>query len=64
MQVMAYSTLSEDATNEEARKLLFVEMTEVALWGNATDLSLLSNLSLDQIQSLQGREAIANSDPS
>jgi hypothetical protein len=33
-------------------------MTEIALWGNATDLSLLSSLSLDQIHSLQGRKAI------
>lgn len=33
-------------------------MTEIALWGNATDLSLLSSLSLDQIHSLQGKEAI------
>lgn len=42
----------------EAAYLLFVEMTEVALWGNATDLSLLSKLSLEQIQSLQGAQAI------
>ncbi|KAG9621147.1 hypothetical protein KCU64_g21451, partial [Aureobasidium melanogenum] len=41
--------------------MLFVEMTQVALWGNATDLSLLSNLSLDQIQGLQGAEAILKS---
>jgi hypothetical protein len=42
----------------EAAYLLFVEMTEVALWGNATDLSLLSQLSLEQIHSLQGAQAI------
>lgn len=45
-------------TNEEAQRLIFYEMTEIALWGNATDLSLLSSLSLDQIQSLQGEKAI------
>lgn len=45
-------------TNEEAQRLIFYEMTEIALWGNATDLSLLSPLSLDQIQSLQGAKAI------
>lgn len=45
----------------EEQKMLFLEMTQVALWGNATDLSLLSNLSLDQIQGLQGAEAILKS---
>ncbi|KAI4749836.1 hypothetical protein E4T52_17346 [Aureobasidium sp. EXF-3400] len=45
----------------EEQKLLFFEMTQVALWGNATDLSLLSNLSLDQIQGLQGADAILKS---
>ncbi|KAK1756640.1 DUF89 domain protein [Echria macrotheca] len=44
--------------DEETQRLLFFEMTEVALWGNATDLSLLSSLSLDQIHSLQGKKAI------
>ena len=45
-------------TDEEAQRLIFYEMTEIALWGNATDLSLLSSLSLDQVHSLQGRKAI------
>ncbi|OIW27837.1 DUF89 domain protein [Coniochaeta ligniaria NRRL 30616] len=45
-------------TNEEEQHLIFSEMTEIALWGNATDLSLLSHLSLDQIHSLQGAKAI------
>ncbi|KAK3935282.1 DUF89 domain protein [Diplogelasinospora grovesii] len=45
-------------TDEEAQRLIFHEMTEIALWGNATDLSLLSSLSLDQIHSLQGKKAI------
>ena len=45
-------------TDEEAQRLIFYEMTEIALWGNATDLSLLSSLSLDQVHSLQGSKAI------
>ena len=36
-------------------------MTEIALWGNATDLSLLSHLSLEEIRGLQGRNSIAKS---
>lgn len=45
-------------TDGPAAQLLFEEMTQIALWGNATDLSLLVKLSLDEIQSLQGSAAI------
>jgi len=41
----------------EAEKVLFTEMCEICLWGNATDLSLLTNLSYEDIQKLQGSEA-------
>ncbi|MGH2195781.1 ARMT1-like domain-containing protein, partial [Enterococcus faecalis] len=41
----------------EAEKALFIEMCEICLWGNATDLSLLTNLSYDDIQILQGSNA-------
>ena len=40
----------------EAARLLFREATALALWGNATDLSLLTNLSLEDIQKLQGQK--------
>ncbi|KAI1817225.1 DUF89-domain-containing protein [Poronia punctata] len=46
-----------DAETEEARKLLFTEMCEICLWGNATDLSLLTSLTYEDIQKLQGSEA-------
>lgn len=42
---------------KEAEKVLFTEMCEICLWGNATDLSLLTNLSYEDIQKLQGSEA-------
>lgn len=42
---------------EEAERLLFMEMCEICLWGNATDLSLLTTLTYDDIQKLQGAEA-------
>lgn len=51
--------LTNAANDEEAARVLFFEMTEMALWGNATDLSLLSALgSLDDMRSLQGKAAI------
>jgi hypothetical protein len=45
------------AHDPEADRLLFTEMCEVCLWGNATDLSLLTSLTYDDIQRLQGSEA-------
>ncbi|KAG5987125.1 hypothetical protein E4U54_005116 [Claviceps lovelessii] len=49
---------NSDVTHaEEAEKLLFTEMCEVCLWGNATDLSLLTNLTYEDIQKLQGSKA-------
>ncbi|KAK5135914.1 hypothetical protein LTR08_004372 [Meristemomyces frigidus] len=47
---------SEEA-KEQAEKALFTEMCEICLWGNATDLSLLTNLSYEDIQKLQGSES-------
>ncbi|KAK2875615.1 hypothetical protein FQN49_001575, partial [Arthroderma sp. PD_2] len=42
---------------EESDKILFIEMCEICLWGNATDLSLLTSLTYEDIQKLQGAEA-------
>lgn len=53
------TVVSNNVSEAAAEKLLFEEMTQIALWGNATDLSLLTKLSLEDIQSLQGSEAIA-----
>ncbi|KAL2015733.1 hypothetical protein VTK56DRAFT_4904 [Thermocarpiscus australiensis] len=46
-----------DHHDTQADELLFREMCEVCLWGNATDLSLLTSLTYDDIQKLQGAEA-------
>ncbi|KAH3666699.1 hypothetical protein WICMUC_005516 [Wickerhamomyces mucosus] len=43
--------------DSEALKILFTEFTEISLWGNATDLSLLATATLDDIKSIQGAEA-------
>lgn len=42
---------------DQAERLLFSEMCEICLWGNATDLSLLTSLTYEDIQKLQGSEA-------
>ncbi|KAG9248074.1 hypothetical protein BJ878DRAFT_92929 [Calycina marina] len=46
-----------DTKDEAAEKILFMEMCEICLWGNATDLSLLTSLTYEDIQKLQGSEA-------
>lgn len=51
------ATSSSEEEQTAAEKLLFTEMCEICLWGNATDLSLLTNLSYDDIQKLQGSAA-------
>ena len=48
---------NKKSDDEEAEKILFVEMCEICLWGNATDLSLLTSLTYEDIQKLQGSEA-------
>ena len=46
-----------DEEREVAERLLFAEMCEICLWGNATDLSLLTSLTYAEIQKLQGSAA-------
>ena len=41
----------------ENSKALFDEIIQIALWGNATDLTLLKSLSADEVQSRQGKTA-------
>lgn len=57
-QLIEQLRANKGATHDaEAEKILFAEMFEICLWGNATDLSLLTNLTYEDIQKLQGAEA-------
>ena len=42
---------------EETQKALFDEIIQIGLWGNASDLTLLSSLSADELGSRQGQRA-------
>lgn len=52
----ALASVSEEERSK-AEEGLFVEMCSICLWGNATDLSLLTSISYDDIQKLQGSNA-------
>ncbi|KAN0136502.1 DUF89 domain containing protein [Lactarius tabidus] len=47
------------ANDPQKLQVLFREMTQMCLWGNATDLSLLTNMTMEDIEHLQaiGRDA-------
>lgn len=49
--------LSSKSTDDEALEVLFREFIDISLWGNATDLSLLTSISLEDIKALQGAES-------
>lgn len=45
----------KDAVDEATQKAIFEEMIQISLWGNATDLSLLTSLSAEELNSRQGK---------
>lgn len=45
--------------SNEQSKILFREFIDISLWGNATDLSLLTNITTDDYERLQGKKARA-----
>ncbi|PWZ01527.1 DUF89-domain-containing protein [Testicularia cyperi] len=49
----AYEAGASEDQKLKARELIFHELTQVCLWGNATDLSLLINMTEDDIKNLQ-----------
>ena len=47
----------KEISDEAAERAIFEEMIQISLWGNATDLSLLTSLSVEELQSRQGKAA-------
>ena len=56
---LRYTEITKDLKNktEKDSEVLFIEFLEISLWGNAADLSLLTNLSHDDIERLHGTNA-------
>lgn len=54
----ALSASKAFTTDSETGYAIFVEMTEIALWGNAMDLSLLTNITPETIKTIQGTREI------
>lgn len=52
-ELFMYEDGASEEKKEAARKLIFHELTQVCLWGNSTDLSLLIDMSEDDIKKLQ-----------
>ncbi|KAF8586991.1 DUF89-domain-containing protein [Ramaria rubella] len=44
---------TDSVAGREKERLMFLELAQVCLWGNSTDLSLLINMTEEQIKSLQ-----------
>lgn len=51
LQVVA----GNQAADEETQEAIFEEMIQISLWGNATDLALLTSLSVEELNSRQGK---------
>ena len=47
--------IEKEAADDEMQKAIFEEMIQISLWGNATDLSLLTSLSVEELNSRQGK---------
>ena len=52
-----FNSLDYTAVDEAVQKALFEEMLQISLWGNATDLALLTSLSSEELEVRQGKAA-------
>lgn len=49
--------LTKASKDKEFLQILFKEFIDISLWGNATDLSLLTDATIEDIKSIQGAKA-------
>lgn len=58
------ANVTSESDKKDVRQLLFLELTQISLWGNATDLSLLINMTEDDIKKIQstGGEHLASTE--
>lgn len=52
---MREAIAKSEISNAATEKAVFEEMIQICLWGNATDLSLLTTLSMEELTSRQGK---------
>jgi hypothetical protein len=45
--------VNADNRDIETDEIIFHELAQISLWGNATDLSMLTNFSFDEVKKLQ-----------
>ena len=50
-----HAIAEKQVVDEETQKAIFEEMIQISLWGNATDLSLLTSVSVEELNSRQGK---------
>ncbi|RIA90420.1 hypothetical protein C1645_693563 [Glomus cerebriforme] len=56
-ELISAPKMNKDGRDTETDRIIFHELAQISLWGNATDLSMLTNLSLEEVKKLQSTGA-------
>jgi hypothetical protein len=56
-ELISAPRMNADDRDIETDGIIFHELAQISLWGNATDLSMLTNLSFDEVKKLQSAGA-------
>uniref|UniRef100_A0A1D1YII5 Sugar phosphate phosphatase n=1 Tax=Anthurium amnicola TaxID=1678845 RepID=A0A1D1YII5_9ARAE len=52
-ELISAPKMNSDNRDIETDRIIFHELAQISLWGNATDLSMLTNISFDEVKKLQ-----------